>query len=187
MLIHNWGYDQNDSDYKSPSQVIFYLMDIVSKGGNYLLDVGPTARGVIPLVAVENLLTVGRWLKINGDAVYGAGRSPFGEGFKEYIGTVKDEKDNRYEYVFTNWRCSTAPGKLYFTCLKWSRDFKLPPFSNAIKRAYLLSDPSRTELSVSTNVDGSRIVHAPQYAPDLMAYVIVVEIYGMVLRADKQT
>jgi alpha-L-fucosidase len=184
-LNHSWGYDQNDSDYKSPSQVIFNLMDIVSKGGNYLLDVGPTSTGVIPVVAVENLLTVGRWLKVNGDAVYGAGRSPFGEGFKNYIGTVKDDKGNHYDYVFTNWRCTTAPGKLYFTCLKWSRDFKLPPFSNAIKRAYLLSDPSRTELSVSTNADGSRIVRAPQYAPDVMANVIVVEIDGAPSPVDK--
>jgi alpha-L-fucosidase len=65
-LNHSWGYDQNDSDYKAPSQVIFNLLDIVSKGGNYLLDVGPTALGVIPVVAVNNLLTVGRWLKVNG-------------------------------------------------------------------------------------------------------------------------
>jgi hypothetical protein len=69
--------------------------------------------------------------------------------------------------------------------LKWSRDLKLPPFSNAIKRAYLLSDPSRTELPVSTNADGSRIVHAPQYAPDVMANVIVVEIDGAVSPIEK--
>ncbi len=47
-LNHDWGFDQNDSDYKSPSQVIFNLRDIVSKGGSYLLDVGPSARGTIP-------------------------------------------------------------------------------------------------------------------------------------------
>src|SRR5579875_3110531 len=76
-LNHSWGFDQNDSDYKAPSQVIFNLVDIVSKGGNYLLDVGPTALGTIPIVAVNNLSTVGRWLRVNGDAVYGAGRSPF--------------------------------------------------------------------------------------------------------------
>ena len=80
-LNHNWGFDQNDSDYKSPGQVLFNLLDVASKGGNYLLDVGPTALGVIPVVAEQNLLTVGRWLKVNGEALYGAKLSPFGEGF----------------------------------------------------------------------------------------------------------
>ena len=88
-LNHNWGFDKNDADYKSPSQVLFNLVNVVSKGGNYLLDVGPTASGVIPCAAESNLLAAGRWLKVNGDAVYGAGRSPFGEGLADYR-TVTD-------------------------------------------------------------------------------------------------
>ncbi len=54
-------------------------MDIVSKGGNYLLNVGPTAEGVIPQPSQDNLRAVGRWLKVNGEAIYGAGPTPFGE------------------------------------------------------------------------------------------------------------
>jgi len=179
-LNHSWGYDQNDADYKAPSQVIFNLLDIVSKGGNYLLDVGPTALGVIPTVAVDNLLTVGRWLKVNGEVVYGAGRSPFGEGFKDYIGTVKDGRGRSYSYTFDQWRCTTRPGRLNFVCFKWTRDLKLPEFENKISRAYLLSDPDQTSLPISVNADGSRIIHAPQYAPDVMATVVVVEIEGAV-------
>lgn len=175
-LNHNWGFDQNDSDYKSPSQVIFNLMDIVSKGGNYLLDVGPTSLGIIPSVAVDNLLTVGRWLIVNGDAVYGTGRSPFGEGFKGYIGPVKDARGHTYNYPFTEWRCTTAPGRLYFTCFRWTRDFKLPTFTATIKRAYLLSDPKKTNLPVTVATSGDRAVQAPQYAPDVMADVLVLEV-----------
>ena len=89
-LNHNWGFDQNDGDYKAPSQVLFTLLDVVSKGGNYLLDVGPTALGEIPVVAEENLTAAGRWLKINGAAVYGAGSSPFGEGFEGFGRKLQD-------------------------------------------------------------------------------------------------
>ena len=61
----------------------FKLVDIVSKGGNYLLNVGPMADGVIPQPSQDTLRTVGRWLKVNGEAVYGAGPTPFGEELGE--------------------------------------------------------------------------------------------------------
>ncbi len=174
-LNHNWGFDQNDADYKSASQVLATLMDVVSKGGNYLLDVGPTALGTMPVVAEENLKTVGRWLKVNGDAVYGAGRSPFNEGFPGYK-KVTEANGRTVNLPFTAWRCSTRPGKLYFTVLNWSAGFKLPEFKNQIKKAYLLADPA-TELPV---VD--RVVQTPHYAPNVIASVIVVEIDGDVVK-----
>jgi len=67
-------------------------VDIVSKGGNYLLNVGPMADGVIPERSVEILREVGKWLQANGDAVYGAGRTPFGE---EIGGKVYSPEDGR--------------------------------------------------------------------------------------------
>ena len=70
-LNHTWGYRTDDHDWKSPQTVIFKLIDIVSKGGNYLLNVGPMADGVIPQPSQDVLRTVGRWLRVNGDAVYG--------------------------------------------------------------------------------------------------------------------
>ena len=137
---------------------------MASKGGNYLLDVGPTAQGVIPVVAEQNLLTVGRWLKVNGEAVYGAGLSPFGEGF------------NRH---FEDWRCTTKPGKLFFTVFHWpSGGLKLPAFKNAIKKVYLLADASQTEMPVVVSANGERTVQNAHYAPDVMASVFVVEIEG---------
>jgi alpha-L-fucosidase len=76
---HTWGYRKDDQDWKSPGEITFKLIDITSKGGNYLLNVGPMANGIIPEIAQENLRTVGRWLKANGEAVYGAGPSPWGD------------------------------------------------------------------------------------------------------------
>src|SRR5947209_2637391 len=140
-LNHNWGFDKNDADYKSPSQVLFNLLDVVSKGGNYLLDVGPTASGVIPCAAESNLLAAGRWLKVNGDAVYGAGRSPFGEGLADYR-TVTDASGCKTRLPFLDWRCTTQPGKLYFTVFHWPcNGFRVPAFKNKVKRVYPSGDP----------------------------------------------
>ncbi len=177
-LNHNWGFDQTDSDYQSPSQVLFKLMDITSKGGNYLLDVGPTAQGIIPVVAEKNLTTLGRWLKVNGDAVYGASRSPFNEGFGGFGRKLFDGKGKPVELPFLDWRCTAKAGKLYFTIFHWSSNgFKLPAFKNEINKAYFLADPERTSLSV-TETNGTRVVPTPHYAPDIMATVLVVEIKG---------
>ena len=68
---------------------MFKLVDIVSKGGNYLLNVGPTSAGVIPQPSQDNLRAVGEWLKLNGEAVYGTDRSPFGEEFGDYAANAK--------------------------------------------------------------------------------------------------
>ncbi len=177
-LNHNWGFDQNDSDYKSPSQILFNLLEIVSKGGNYLLDVGPTASGVIPVAAEQNLESAGRWLKVNGDAIYGAGPSPFEESVGGFGRKLFDGKGKEVYLPFLDWRCTSKPGKLYFTIFHWSGNgMKLPAFKNEIKKVYLLSDPQQTNIPVTT-ANGARIVQTAHYAPDVMASVLVVEFDG---------
>src|SRR6185503_8336639 len=89
-INHTWGYRTDDDDWKSPGDIAFKLVDIVSKGGNYLLNVGPMANGVVPERSQEALRSVGRWLKVNGEAVYGANASPWGEELGEF--TSKDAK-----------------------------------------------------------------------------------------------
>ena len=68
---NSWGFKSYDKDWKSKSEVLFWLVSNVSKGGNFLLNVGPDATGTIPKEAVAILLDVGRWLEVNGDAIYG--------------------------------------------------------------------------------------------------------------------
>jgi alpha-L-fucosidase len=68
---NSWGFKSYDNDWKSKSEVLFWLVSNVSKGGNFLLNVGPDATGTIPKEAVAILLDVGRWLEVNGDAIYG--------------------------------------------------------------------------------------------------------------------
>ena len=79
-LNHTWGFKKDDTDWKTTDDLTFKLVDIVSKGGNYLLNVGPTSEGVIPQASQDNLRGVGKWLKVNGESIYGAGPTPFGRG-----------------------------------------------------------------------------------------------------------
>ena len=176
-LNHTWGFKTNDTDWKSPGDVTFKLVDVASKGGNYLLNVGPTSEGVMPEAAQAILRTVGRWLKRNGAAVYGVGRSPFGAEYGEESATQKDSRGKPLFLERTDWRCTTSPGKLYFTVFKMPREgFELPAFKTPIKSIYLLSDPAKTPLTVES-ARGIRTVKAPKLGyPDPMANVICVEL-----------
>ncbi len=175
-LNHTWGFKQDDTDWKSPGEIIFKLVDIASKGGNYLLNVGPTSEGVIPQASQDNLRTVGRWLKTRGVAVYGAGRSPFGEEFGEFSAVRKDLAGKPVFLPLTDWRCTTQPGKLYFTLFKApGAGFVLPEFKNPVKRAYFLGEPKMPDLPVDLT-NSLRVVRIPRR--DTMVNVVCVEIEG---------
>jgi alpha-L-fucosidase len=73
-LNNTWGYKSYDDDWKSVDEVLFWIVEIASKGGNYLLNVGPDGKGVIPEASVETLKGIGEWMKINGEAIYGTSK-----------------------------------------------------------------------------------------------------------------
>jgi alpha-L-fucosidase len=176
-INHTWGFRKDDTDWKSPGQIAFKLVDIVSKGGNYLLNVGPTADGIIPQASQNVLRTVGRWLQINGEAVYGAGPTPFGDEFGEPSGSgAKDLRGDPLIYSQSDWRITTKPGKIYLTFFNEPRvPFALPPMKNAVKRAYRLADraavPTKSE-------NGRTFLTIDRPILDPMATVVVVEIEG---------
>jgi len=174
---HTWGYRKDDQDWKSPGEIAFKLIDIVSKGGNYLLNVGPMSNGVIPQESQDNLRTVGRWLKANGEAVYGAGPSPWGDEFGE--ASAKGAKDLRGQPLIlphNEWRATTKPGKVYFTFFQEPRvPFDLPPMKNAVKRAYQLADGKPVEVKEDA---GKQQLILSRPIVDPMATVVVVEIEG---------
>jgi len=176
-INHTWGYRKDDQDWKSPGEITFKLVDIVSKGGNYLLNVGPMADGVIPPASQDALRAVGRWLKVNGEAVYGAGATSWGDELGEP--SARGGKDLRGEALFlphNEWRVTTRPGKLYFTFFQEPRvPFALPPMKNAVKRAYQLADGQPVELEVES---GRTYLLIARPILDLMATVVVVEIEG---------
>ncbi len=180
-INRTWGYRIDDHDWKSPGDLVFKLVDIVSKGGNYLLNVGPTAEGVIPQPSQDNLRAVGSWLRLNGEAIYGAGRSPFGEEFGDYAASVKGIDGKPIFLARTAWRCTTKPGKLYFTVFRLERGgFALPSFKNSIKSASYIDEMGRRQpLEVKSNKDGVRTIIVPRMTVhDTLGAVVIVEIDG---------
>jgi len=121
MTMNNtWGFKSYDHNWKSTEDLLRKLVDIASKGGNFLLNVGPTAKGLIPEPSIERLRLIGAWLKVNGESIYGTTASPLGK---------------------VPWgRCTAKPGKLYLHVLDWPADAKLkvPGVKNQTKKAYLL-------------------------------------------------
>lgn len=183
-MNHTWGYRIDDHDWKRPGEVIFKLVDIVSKGGNYLLNVGPTADGVVPSPSVDTLREVGRWLRLNGEAVYGTTRSPFGDEFGGWIEGQKDRAGKKVWGAREEWRCTAKPGKLYFILFHVEREgqngrFTLPNFKNAITSAYVLDDKGgHSAAEVKSDADGARSVTVPRYINDSLGTVLVVEYSG---------
>ncbi len=160
-LNRHWGYNRHDHDWKSAETVIRNLCDIASKGGNYLLNVGPTAEGVIPPESVAILKTVGAWMKTNGDAIHGTQAGPSRD-------TIRLQPDGRM---------TTKPGKLFLHVFNWPKDGRL--FLEGMKgdivtKAYLLADPARKPLGLERH-ERSLFISVPALAPDPIASVVVVE------------
>ncbi len=154
-----WGYKSYDDHWKSTETLVRNLIDIASKGGNYLLNVGPTAEGLIPAPSVERLAGIGRWTKVNGEAIYGTTAGPFSAP--------------------PSWgRVTAKPGKLYLHVFTWPSDgmLTLTGYSGAARSASLLAAP-RTRLTTTTGANGLTI-HVPASAPDPIASVIVLETGG---------
>lgn len=157
-LNHSWGYHKFDDTWKPPREVIRQLVDVVSKGGNYLLDVGATGEGTFPQPAVDILEKVGTWMSRNGECIYGTSASPFGE---------------------LPWgRCTVKGDKLYLHVFEWPQDSELLllGLKNQVKRVYLLLDSSRP-LEFRKD-DGLVSIRLPGGAMDELDTVVVLEING---------
>jgi alpha-L-fucosidase len=161
-----WGFKKNDKNWKSSAELIGELVETSSKGGNYLLNIGPTALGEVPQASVERLRDMGKWLEINGESIYGTKASPFTK---------------------PSWGWYTQrqlPGnitRIYCHVLDWPDDGKLVAegLSKQPEDVFLLADENRNPLQASQKDKDNRIIIAlPHRTPDPVDSVIVLDIMG---------
>jgi alpha-L-fucosidase len=163
-LNGHWGYFKGDEKWKPAATVIHNLVDIISKGGNYLLNVGPTGAGVIPPGAVADLQAVGAWMAVNGEAIYGTQTYTGLKGPPAW-GRVTRKDKTLYLHVF-DW---PADGKLV-----------LHGVEGRVKKAYLLADPKKHALKTAGAVTGASgddqgtTIQLPAQAPDAIDTVVVL-------------
>ncbi|MCX7799263.1 MAG: alpha-L-fucosidase [Fimbriimonadales bacterium] len=159
----NWGYHRQDNNWKSTQDLVRKLCDIASKGGNFLLNVGPTELGEIPQPSVERLEQIGRWMRVNGAAIYGTTKSPLGR--LPFEGRV------------------TRKGRtLYVHAFEWPEDgrFVLPGVQTAPSKARLLGSRVRVQAAgVATEAGPAtvlRVASKPKPAAGLEGLPLVIEV-----------
>jgi len=159
MTINNsWGYNANDHAYKSPREIIQTLVDVVSKGGNFLLNVGPMPTGEIQPEFVARLKSVGVWLKQYGEAIYGSKPSPFPVHNPPLAG------------------CTVKGNKLFLHLFDYPADpLKIDGLKTKLEKAYIMKD----RVPVPFEQDQlSLTLHCPSIIPDPYDTIIVLELAG---------
>ena len=168
----HWGYNKADTKWKSSEAMIESLIDIVSKGGNLLLNVGPTGDGIIPAPSVERLTEIGDWMKVNSEAIQGCGPTPFGV---ELGRTVKDKNGKKKVVDKLPWRSTTRDGKIYIHLLEWpGKEITLPKVGSKITSSFLLGQET-SSLTV-TQMDESTVIKLPESQPKSLVPVICLSI-----------
>lgn len=156
-LNTTWGYSEHDHAWKSDEVLIRNLVDIASKGGNYLLNIGPKGDGSVPAESIKSLKAIGTWMKVNSASIYGTSASPF---------------------VAPEWgRCTRKGTTLYLHVFNWPADGTLlVPVQNQVRSAKLLASPGAKIVANPTS-QGVRL-QLPSRAPDTIASVIALELDG---------
>ena len=163
-LNDTWGYKSYDHNWKPVEFLLELLVNCAAKGVNYLLNVGPTAAGIIPAPSVEILRAIGQWLEVNGEAIYATESNPF-------------------PYDFSWGRITCRDGSLYLMFTEWPRDaFALCGLRNQVKNVRLLAAPD-TKVAFTQDHDAATDQHTvtlslPPAAPQEHVSVVALDFEG---------
>ncbi|WP_233146980.1 alpha-L-fucosidase [Paenibacillus selenitireducens] len=166
-LNQSWGYTTKDQVWKSTESLLHKLVNVIGKGGNLLLNVGPSPEGTIPELSADRLREVGEWTHRNAEAIYGTTGSPF-------------------PCELTWGAVTTKPGRVYLHIHndKWpEHEVRVHGIRNRITRAYMLADPNQRELKVVQTYEVSLdlytlILEVPSQPSDTHVSVLVLELAG---------
>jgi alpha-L-fucosidase len=164
MTMNNhWGYNKADNNWKSSTDLIRKLADISSKGGNFLLNVGPKADGTFPDESKSILETIGKWLDQNGDAIYGTQASPF----------------KKLDFGRCTYKLQKENSRFYFHVFNWPENgiLRIPGIYNTPLNAFLLTDRLRDRLQVKREED-ALLIAIPGKAPDSVNTIVVLDVEG---------
>lgn len=162
-LNGSWGYDRDNLDWKTPDLLVRMLIDAVSKDGNMLLNVGPTARGEFEPRAVATLRAIGEWMRLHSRAIYGCGPAPF-----------TPPPDCRYTM-------NAAGDRLYLHIFSWPfKHLYLEGLADKVAYAQFLNDASEVAMRASGGVlstapgpeENTLLLQLPVQKPDVLVPVI---------------
>lgn len=159
----NWGYNKADKNFKTAGQLIQNLADIASKGGNFLLNVGPTADGTFPEESAERLGKIGEWMDKNGEAIYGTSASPF-DAFDWGCVTMKRMGEDTWLYLHVFERPEDGI-------------ILLDGVANEPAGARFLADP-KVELPPVNRVEDALVLQLPDELPDPVNTVVELVLKG---------
>jgi len=179
-LNNTWGIKSYDTDWKSIDELLYWITEITSKGGNYLLNVGPTAEGLFPEESVKQLKEIGEWMSVNGEAVYGTTRwrvrheGPYSAEMKSTTDRAKDG----FNAGFTpeDFWFSQKDNAIYVTSLKWPDDknILIKSFDGSqekIKKVTLLGNKGK--LKWDQDSEGLKVI-LPAKHPHAKGYVLKI-------------
>jgi alpha-L-fucosidase len=169
-----WGFKSFDTNFKSTETLLRNLIDISSKGGNYLLNIGPDSKGNVPGPEIERLQAMGKWLTVNGEAIYDTKPTLFGSEAGAFSPTEKD-KSGKPKFIPTwNWRSTTSADKIYLEVFTWpTGPLHLDKIPRNVTSAYLLADTTHKPLKLTKSGEGLDI-QLPSKALDPIATVVVL-------------
>lgn len=159
----NWAYRIGDHNWKSYPELLTTLVELAGKGVNYLLNIGPTAKGTIPAASMARLRKIGDWLRVNGEAIYGTRAVPFPSPVS---GVEATWRGNRMYLMFTRW-----PGE----------NFVLRGLQTPIRRAWLLKGKSEVPFRQSQLGRGAvpeLELDLPKKPPQTPVAVVALELEG---------